>query len=106
MARCYPPIWLIDRSGRTKSTLPIRCPPATGVGGHELEESHPDALAPPERREVDALAVVHAADHDTVDLHRTEARVERGVDSRQDPVELVTTGEGEEHLGAQRVERD
>ena len=66
----------------------------------------PTPLLAPEGREVDDLVVVDAAHHDAVDLHRVEPGVERGVDSGEHPVELVAAGEREEHLAAQRVERD
>ena len=92
----------ISAAGTTWSELQV----ASGVEGHELDESHPDAPFAAECGEVDDLAVVDAAHHDAVDLHRVEPGVESGVDPGEDAVEVVAARERQEHVGAERVERD
>ena len=84
----------------------VETPGAIGIEGHELDEAHRDASLAPEGGEVDHLVVVDAAHHDTVDLDRIEAGLDRGVDPRDHPIEIVTAGELVEDLGAEGVEGD
>ena len=81
-------------------------PRAGGVEGHELDEAHADAGVAPQVGDVDDLVVVHAPLDDAVDLHRVEARLLRGVDAVEHPLQVVAAGDGEEALAAERVERD
>src|SRR5438128_631134 len=78
--------------------LPLR------VERHELDEAHADTLLATETREVDDLVVVDPAHDDGVDLDRRQTGMERGIDPRQYPLELVALGEREEAFALQRVE--
>ena len=84
----------------------VHRPAAGRVEWHELDEADADPAVAAVCREVDDLVVVHAADDDAVDLHRVEAGVERGVDTREDPLEVVAARERLERGAVEGIERD
>jgi len=95
---------LLDHAGERDDA--IRTPLLVGVEGHELDEADDDTLLPAEAGEVDDLVVVDAVHQHDVDLDRGEPGLDRCVDAVEHTVEVVATGELDEAILLERIERD
>src|SRR5262249_12357308 len=76
------------------------------VERHEFDEADARALLAGELGEADRLVVVDAANRHAVDLDRSQAGFDRGVNAVEHLRQFVASGEQREAVGRQRVETD